>query len=149
MHPVTYQPFLEEVDRFYAPFPPTVDALLQRWETQEEKFRVLLINEILQEPSESARLRDAIVHEFCHLFCRHRGDFFFKIWQADEKLSLFDLHMERLQERQCAQLTAFFLVPRVALVEARREGTGYVAGALDVPPYLIELRWDIWRKYGR
>jgi hypothetical protein len=46
-------------------------------------------------------------------------------------------------------MPAFFSVPQVTMIELWRESTDYVAGLLDVPPYLVELRWDIWRKFGR
>lgn len=152
LHPVPYDPVLEEVRRlrqFYVPYPPVVQATLSQWKSRRQTLRVIAYNEHLKEPSESAMKRAAAFHEYCHIFCRHRGEFFAMLWQAGEPPAAFDLYLDDLQERQCQHMSAFFAVPQIAMIELWRESREYVAGLLDVPHYLVELRWEIWRKFGR
>lgn len=108
----------------------------------------ITLNAELQADTESRYRRYACTHEFAHIFCRDQGDLFV-MWRGGVEGKGFDRYVKTLQEAQCDRVSAFILVRMEALRNLAFEETNYIARLIDVPPQLVELRWGIWRKYGR
>ncbi len=53
------------------------------------------------------------------------------------------------EERNCKYLTSYLLIPKRALEELEGMEAWYIARRLDVPDFLVPLRWEIVQKKGR
>lgn len=139
---------LREVDSWYGVAPPTVLAVTQRWQRGRERFTDVGFNNKLREPEWTAHNRHAIVHEWAHIFCRHRGDFFI-MWRRGAGPDPFEQFINDIQERQCEYIAAYMLVKRKALLELRDASNAEIAAIVDVPEHLVSLRWYIWFRHQR
>jgi hypothetical protein len=132
----------------YVPMPALVVAITARWKGERRHYIRMRFNDELREPTESARDRHAQAHELAHVILRHRGDFWV-MWEAGGPCPGFWADLESLQERQCEYLAAYLLIPLRDLVALKNETQWYIARTLDVPEHLVELRWVIFRKFGK
>jgi hypothetical protein len=148
LHPVNMEHVLEAFTVEYRQMPPAVHAMTVRWVNYEREFVGITYNVGLKEPEQSALKRHVSAHEYGHVACSHRGDLFV-MWRSQKEPGRFDHWLDRVQERQCELVAAYLLVPLKALKEMEGMERGYVARVLDVPEHLVEMRWDIWKKWGR
>lgn len=132
----------------YTRMSPMVYARTSRWREGREKFTDINYSSRLSAPAMSAIKRHATAHEFAHIFCRHCGDYFI-MWRRGIECRGFEKWADNKQEAQCEVLSSYFLVRMEALFEIGNEGSRYVALVLDVPAHLVEIRWAIWRRFGR
>jgi hypothetical protein len=146
--PVDLSPLLDAFKIRYGDLPPEVEAAFMRWRAHGRTFSYILYHSDLGEPKHSARKRYAGAHELAHAICEHRGDLYV-LWQAGERPGEFSRHLDRCREMECDRVAAYLLVPMRALRELANMDAEYVAAVLDVPPQLIGLRWELWRKWGR
>lgn len=142
--PVAVAPLLDSYCVRWALTPPSVEAVTVR----DREYVGMRFNTDLQEPQASARRRHAQAHELSHVLLKHRGDLWI-MWRRDSEPDPFVEDLDGIQERQCELLSAYLLIPLQSLYNLRHESREFVAAALDVPPPLVELRWAIWRKFGK
>jgi hypothetical protein len=150
--PVDPRPLLRDIPVLAQLLQPPVVAYTVAWQPITRRRRLVAVGYTreLHEPTESARLRHALAHEFGHVFERHDGDIFYlyrdgydyRCWGLDECVMSF-------QDRQCEAIAAFVLIPAEALKEYGPEGSEYLARMMDVPPHLVELRWQIWGRFHK
>lgn len=112
------------------------------------EFVGITYNTTLRELEASAIRRHARAHEYGHVLCDHKGDLFVR-WRAQREPGGFDRWLDRVQERQCEHVAAYLLVPLKALEGMAGLQKSHIARVLDVPEHLVELRWEIWRKWGQ
>jgi Zn-dependent peptidase ImmA (M78 family) len=147
--PVSVASLLEAVSSGYCAFPEKLQAVTMRWNAEDDGALLtdIAYNVNLREFEASAQRRYVEAHEFAHLFCKHRGNFFV-LWRRRE-IEPFAAFLDDQQERQCDSVASYILVRLAALREFRSMSSHEIALMLDVPVELVELRWSIWRKYGR
>lgn len=148
LDPIYVFPLIQDLDWWYGLQADKARAVTQRWKQGRERFTDIGFDLALKEPELSAEHRRAIVHEWAHVFCKHRGDFFI-LWEDGEGPEGFDRFVDDIQERQCDYVSAYILIKRSALIELKDRPGEEIARILDVPEHLVELRWYIWRKHGR
>lgn len=132
----------------YALLPTNIQAVTMRWQAQGARFERILYDASLRKLSLSAQRRHVAAHELAHIICSHAGDLLV-MWRRGQAPTRFDLHLDDCQERQCDHVAAYLLVPLGALHALAGEEPGYIARVLDVPVELVNLRWEIYRKFRR
>lgn len=149
LEPVAPLALLKDVTWYYGLTGANTLAVTQRWKTAGKSYTDVAFNGILVEPEWTAAYRHAVVHEWAHLFCKHRGDLFI-LWQRERDAAVhdFDCFINDYQERQCEYVAAFVLVRAEALKMLHGETNSYVARVLDVPVHLVELRWWLLSRFG-
>lgn len=150
--PVDVGPLVGTYFAGYRELPDEVEALVVRWKEEGHGFVRIAYHVGLREETATARKRHAEAHEYAHVICRHRGtEFLMRRGVPPEMRAAepFEAHLDRCREGECDMVAAYLLVPREALWEHRGMETSYIARVLDVPVRLMELRWVIWRKWGR
>jgi hypothetical protein len=148
LDPVYTPPLIEDLTWWYGLVGEGKLAVTQRWRKGREEFTDIGFARLLREPEMTAQHRRAIVHEWSHIFCRHRGDFFI-LWRDGTGPDPFGRFIDDLQERQAEYIAAYMLIKRRALMALRDTSCADIAGFLDVPPHLVQLRWHVWGKYHR
>jgi hypothetical protein len=148
LQPVSMDRVLEAFTVEYRQMPPAVYAMTVRWVNYQREFVGITYNSKLKEPEASALKRHVSAHEYGHVVCSHKGDLFV-MWRSEREPGGFDHWLDRVQERQCEHVAAYLLVPLKALEELAGMEKSHIARVLDVPEHLVELRWGIWRKWGR
>lgn len=144
--PVDVGPLLAEVTHYYTLLPPAIRAYMVRWRSRRHSYNDMALDVRLQEIEEAANRRYAIAHEWAHLFCQHRGDYFI-LWEDGAGPDNFSAFLDGAQEQQCAYVAAFILV-RKEVLEAMKDLSAFdAAERLLVPPQLVGKRWEIWWKH--
>ena len=135
---------LEEAFTNYSTLPDPMLAISVQWYGDAG----ITFNVDLREPSRSHNLRHAQAHEFGHVHRKHRG--YFSLLQGGwERKGTFDGWLHNRRERECELIAAYLLVPGRALDEMEDFEPEYIAGVLDVPVHLVELRQEIRDRYKR
>jgi Zn-dependent peptidase ImmA (M78 family) len=146
--PVDVECLVEQYTRNYWTFRDQVEAVALRFQVKERTYTDIVYNVDLFELSESARKRHATVHEFAHLFLKHEGDIFVMQRGAAECRGL-EWYVMTGQEAECERLSAYILTPLRALYQLHGMGADYIARTLDVPRHLVDLRFEVWRRFGK
>lgn len=146
--PVIPSSLLRDVSWYYGLVGRDMLAVTQRWRRGRSRYTDVAFNGLLGEPEWSAENRRAVVHEWAHIFCKHRGDMFI-LWQEGRDVDPLDCFLDNYQERQCEYIAAYMLVRHDALLAMHGEASGYIARQIDVPVHLIELRWWVLSKFGK
>lgn len=147
--PVIPSVLLKDVSWYYGLTARHMLAVTQRWKAVGRRFIDVALNVALDEPEWTAERRHAVVHEWAHIFCKHRGDMFI-LWQKEGSIvDDFDWFINNAQERQCEYVSAYILVRDAALKAMHGETNAYIAQQIDVPVHLVELRWWIRGRFGR
>ena len=123
-------------------------AVTQRWQRGRKRFTDVSFSGLLSEPEWTAERRRAVVHEWSHIYCRHRGDLFI-LWKEGFHATPIECFANDIQERECEYISAYILVRLAALRGMRGESSEYIARQIDVPSHLVELRWWILGRFGR
>lgn len=144
--PVQLCSLLENFAVGYSALPERVEAITVR--RAEQRYIGMRFNHELADWGATARKRHAEAHELAHVLLRHRGDFWI-MYRAGGRPGPFDAFLDNIQERQCDLVAAYLLVPLAVLFECRGLSATEIAVRCDVPVLLVELRWIIWRKFGR
>jgi hypothetical protein len=145
--PVTVGRLLEAAETCFAGLPSQVLGISTQWNGRAG----ISFNEELREPGRTHDYRYTCAHEFGHLHQRHCGQFVLFSTEGEDP-SKYDKaggHYRKWLERQADYAAAYLLVRRSSLEALRDQEPTYIASLLDVPVYLVELRWHIWRKFGR
>lgn len=138
------RPLLEEAVISFQWLPSPVLGISTQWDGEAG----ITFNQELKEAGRSSDLRYGEGHEFGHIFRKHRGQFI--VWKDGS--ASYDRKVDRKagwEEREADLAAAYGLVPLSALREMRDLDAGQIAAFLDVPRHLVELRYEIWRKYGK
>jgi uncharacterized protein DUF955 len=138
----------EPVTTYFGALSRKVQAYTTRWQRGVEKFTDITLSIKLREPSKTAIRRHAFAHEYAHVICKHQGDYFI-MWEAQRGVDAMECLLHDTQEKQCEYVAAYLLVPRLSLFQLANEDAWYIARVLDVPLHLVELRWEVYRKFGR
>jgi hypothetical protein len=149
--PVSLLPVIEEYQAGYKTLPHQVLAVTGVWQQGNKRMARIAYDHALREITASARKRHADAHEFAHILLRHEGTEFI-LWDRTSKVDQcngFSNYVLSKEESECESVAAFLLVPLLALVEWRHMNSWWIARRLDVPEHLVDLRWTIWRKFGR
>ncbi|HYP38930.1 MAG TPA: hypothetical protein VEX13_01090 [Chloroflexia bacterium] len=112
----------------------------------------ITLNRELMEVERSADYRYASAHEFGHLFRQHCGQYIVYSTEGRQIEATWRRKTNRkMDEREADIVAAYILVRRKAVEKMKKEEmeADYVAALLDVPKYLVELRWHLYVKYGR
>jgi hypothetical protein len=148
--PVDLGPLLESFNSLWQPLPHGVQAYTARWAGRRRRHVEMVYSHRLRAPDSTAEKRHAQAHELAHILCDHSGDVFvMRPPTGDREQGRFDKWVNSRQENQCEAVAAYLLVRWQALLVMREQTNSYIATTIDVPVELVDLRWAIWRKFGR
>lgn len=146
--PVVVDALVECYTRNYWDFQDKVEAVTLHFWDKRKRYTDIVYSAELFDLSASARKRHATVHEFAHIFLKHDGELFIMGRLLNECHGL-DWYVATGQEVECERLSAYILVQLRSLLQMHGMGAEYVARQLDVPSHLVELRYEVWRKFGK
>jgi hypothetical protein len=149
VEPVPIDLALEDFWCGFDRLPRGVQAMTYWWRrrSDEAEFVRITLDQSLVRPSASALRRYASAHEWGHILCGHPG-YFWAMWkEGARELSYLPPRDPRL-ERECDWVSAYALVPVESFVALHGEPRVEIARRLDVPPRLVDLRWDLFRRGG-
>lgn len=125
-----------------------LEAQTLRWRDHHRHYIGFLVHSELKRVSKSARRRYVLAHELAHALCKHEGAYFY-LWKADGKHTSGCQHDDSPEERQCDLVAAYLLIRLDALLQLAEEGDEFTARVLDIPEFLVPLRWEIYKQLGR
>jgi hypothetical protein len=148
LEPVYAKPLIEDLNWWYGLLANNALAVTQRWGRLRDAYVDIGMARVLREPDMTAYHRWVIVHEWSHVFCAHDGDYFV-MWRNGQGPDPFGRFLNNHQERQAEYIAAYMLIKRRALMMLRDSPNQEIAGILDVPTHLVQLRWYVWGRFGR